>query len=265
MKTKSIITNVALALTLGVVYTSCNKTTDSVLDTDTSSSTDNSTSDNAFSGIFKSVSQASDTSSHLKALVCPQVTISAITGTGWPRTVTIDYGTAGCDNRKGKIIAVLSGPFRTPSSTITITTNNYYDGLNKIDAGTHTVTNITPVTGHPTFSVSVTGAVITTPGGVVSWNTQRTITWIEGDTTINAADDVYLISGQASGTSAKGVTFTANITTPLRVARSCQWIESGVITLTPAGKAARTIDFGTSGCDANATVIINGKSYPVTM
>lgn len=268
MKTKKIITSIALAFTLGVLYTGCDKAKDTVIDTDTSSASDNSTADGALSGIFKSISEAADTSSNLKALGCPTITTTTSTTTStWPRTLTIDFGTTGCNDKKGKIIAVLTKPFRTAGAVLTVTTVDFYDGLNKVDVGTHVITNNgNNLAGHQNFSIDVTGSSITTPSGPISWSTQRSLEWVEGFLTpLDQSDDVYLISGQASGTSVKGVTFTAAITTPLRIAVSCKWIESGVITLTPKDKKPRTIDFGTSGCDNKAKVTIDGTTYDITM
>lgn len=267
MKTKKILSTVAVALTIGIFATSCEKTkTSDILDTDTSSATDNSTADNAFSGIFKSVSETTDTSSSLRS-GCPTVTIASAGALGtFPKTVTIDYGTVGCNDKKGKIIANLSGPFRDSGTVITVTTDAYFHGLNQIDAGTHTITNNGTVAGHKSLSIDVAGAVITGPTGTANWATNRTLQWVAGDATpFIPADDVYLISGQSTGTNVKGVTYTASIGTPLRVAVACKWIEAGVITLTPNGKAARTIDFGTTGCDNDATVTIAGNTINVKM
>lgn len=262
---KGIIRNIALALTVGALVVSCEKpATDDLFDTDTSSASDNSTSDNIFSGMFKSVSESADTSSNLKAGGCPTATVSPIIG--WPRTVVIDFGTTGCNNRKGKIIAEMTGPFRTAGTTITITTQDYYDGLNKVESGTAVITNLGVINGHNTFEFNVDSAKVTTPGGVVSWSTDRQIQWVEGDTTLfDTTDDVFLVTGQASGVSSKGVSFTASITKELRIATACQWIESGIIKLTPEGKADRTIDFGNTGCDNAATVKIGDTETAITM
>lgn len=272
MKTKTIIANVALVLTLGVFY-SCDKKAEDLVDTDTSSASDNSTSENAASEMFKSVSEASDNDASLRSTPCYTVTVSPI-GAAFPKTVTIDFGSGGCSDKRGQIIAVLSGRFRTAGSTATITTNNFYIGLNKIDAGTHVITNMgNNINNKQTFDVSVTGAVVTTPGGTASWSSTRTIIWEEGDATpTDATDDVYSISGQTSGTSVKGVTYTSSTTAgkPLVIKMGCQYISSGEVSLTPKDKKTRTIDFGPATTpavcgDNKATVTIGGKPYEVTM
>ena len=268
MKTKIIITNIALALILGVFYTGCDKSKDEIIDTDTSSANDNSTSENAFSDIFKSVSGISDSDAGLRTANCETITIDTTVGSttgGFPKTVTIDY--SACSNKKGKIKAIFTGRWRSSGTTITIIADsNYHFGLNKVNCGTHIILNRGIISGHKTYDVNVTGALITTPGGGISWSSTRTISWIAGDSTLDTQDDVYSITGQTTGTSAKGVTFTAAITSPLIIAMNCPWIESGVISLTPKNKKTRTIDFGTAGtCDNKATATFNGKTYDVTM
>ncbi len=268
---KKIITNVALALTLCVFYTSCDKTKDDALDTDTSSSTDNSTSENAFSDMFKSVTEVADATPGVKSATCYTVTIDTTVGVGapWPKTITIDYGA--CSDKKGKIKAVFTGLWSTAGSTITITADsNYMFGLNKVKCGVHTILNNGvnvggPLAGHKSFFMSVAGA---SPGAAsaISWTTQRTITQIAGESTpTDTSDDVFQIEGSTSGVSAKGVTYTSVITTPLVVAVSCPWIEKGVITLTPKGKKARSIDFGPGTCDNEANVTVGTTVYPVKM
>ena len=46
---------------------------------------------------------------------------------------------------------------------------------------------------------------------------------------------------------------------------SCRWFESGTLDVTPEGKATRTLDYGTTGCDANATVTILGYTFPIVL
>ena len=66
------------------------------------------------------------------------------------------------------------------------------------------------------------------------------------------ADDVYLILGNASRTSASGNTFTANITSPLKRALNCRWFEGETFEFAPSGKPTRTVDFGNGTCDDQA-------------
>ncbi len=270
MKTKTIIANVALALTLSVFY-SCEKKAEDLLDTDTSSAKDNSTADNAASEMFKSVSENADNDASLRTTPCYTVTVSA--GLTFPKTMTIDFGSGGCGDKRGQIIAVLSGRFRTAGSTITITTNNFYIGLNKIEAGTHVITNMgNNINNKQTFDVSITGASVISPSGTASWNATRTLIWEEGDTTpTDPTDDVYSISGQTNGTSTAGVTYTSSTTAgkPLVVKVGCQYVSSGEVSLTPNGKPVRTINFGAATtpavCGDNQATVTIGSGAPINI
>jgi hypothetical protein len=52
---------------------------------------------------------------------------------------------------------------------------------------------------------------------------------------------------------------------PLIYKIGCYWIQSGVVTLTPAGGAAWTLDYGNGDCDFNATLTYSGKSYDIVL
>jgi hypothetical protein len=82
------------------------------------------------------------------------------------------------------------------------------------------------------------------------------------------------ITGSASGTTAAGNSYTANITSQLIRDFSCTpnsaqqhrhpFIQ-GTFQFTPSGKPTRTVDFGAGTCDLNATVTINGHTYNITL
>jgi len=82
---------------------------------------------------------------------------------------------------------------------------------------------------------------------------------------LNVLDDTYSITGSASGTRANGESYTITITQALVRKMSCYWFESGKVEITPAGKLTRTLDYGSTGCDANATVTIAGVSFNIVL
>lgn len=270
MKTKKIITIVAVALTFGVIYTGCKKEEDTgvapTTTEDTTTETDNSTGESSFSEVFTSISDVCNNTAGLRS-TCATITVDSTLG--WPRTVTIDYGTgANCSGRTGQLTVIMTGPFGSPGSIITVLDSNYFHGANRVRMGLHTITGGILVGGHRTFNLTVAGGGIMIGGGNVSWNSTRSVIWIEGDTTADPMDDVYEITGTTTGTSRSGRTFTSSITTPLRVATSCPWIESGVITITSGSGRTRSIDFGTPGpaCDNQATITTSsGTTHVISM
>jgi hypothetical protein len=202
---------------------------------------------------------------------CAVVTVNpALPNPSYPKLVTIDFG-AGCTGpdgtfRSGQIIANFSGKYRDSLTTITIIPNNYYINHSKV-SGTCVLTNMGIQSGHHWFTENVSNAsILKTDGTSISWNSTLTRQWISGESTLNVvSDDIYLISGTGNGTGTKGNTFTFTINTPLRLDMSCHWIESGLLTLTPANLAPRKLDFGAGNCDNQATVSIFGVSYPIVL
>lgn len=286
MKIKSGLALIVAGCALSLNMVSCKKDNASGLDTDTSTASDN----NLAEGIYNDVQNMSDqadkgdltfyyptvnengeiTNEDLltKGSSCATITRDTVSS---PRTITIDFGTSNCvckdgRSRKGKILISYQGKYRDSASVHTITFDNYFVDDNQV-LGSKTVTN----NGHNSngnlnYTINVSGSVIkANNGGTVTYSATKNREWIEGENTLTWIDDVYLITGNASGTNANGISYTATITTALQRALSCKWFESGVIEITPSGKATRTINYGNTGCDALATVTINGKSYPITL
>ena len=85
-----------------------------------------------------------------------------------------------------------------------------------------------------------------------------------GESTLIWSDDVYSITGSASGKSAKGNNFSATITSALIVKLTCKNIVKGTFDFDPGtGKPVRTVDYGDGTCDDVATVTIGSKTYTV--
>lgn len=253
-------------------------------DTDQRAAIDNAVCENAFNDVFKQVDNGAKQTSQsgaqkimqLDSIGCATVSITPFDTITWPKTLTIDFGTSNClcsDNkyRRGKIIANLTGRYRDAGTVITVTLDNYFVNDNQVE-GTKTITNMGHVGTYNggnnlKYSIVVTDGKITTSDGVATWSSTRYREWIEGESTTwpNWQDDVYLITGSASGTTINQNTYTILITNALRVALDCKWVESGTLEVTPQGLATRTLDFGSGNCDNQATVTINGVTYIITM
>jgi hypothetical protein len=265
-KKTNIIAAVAIAFAAGIFYTGCEKREEvkDIIDTDTSSATDNAVAEGAFTDVFTDVNDRADSVEDFRSS-CPTYTVvGTLSGTvvGYPKTLTIDYGT-GCNGKKGSITAVFSGPFKTTGTVVTVTYNNFYDGNYKVNADSHTITN----SGNNVYNVNVTNATLVSSEGTIVWNAAKKIVWSEGSSTKATGDDVFLVSGTRDGTSAKGVKYTVVVeeATPLKVANSCDNIVSGIMTITPYEKKARVIDFGDGTCDDKAKVTISGNAYDINI
>lgn len=280
MKTKHAFKYLMVAATIGIFLTSCRKTKDEPRDTDTSAASDNALAEGTYNDVHNIADEAANgtltsymvtnNSNEEKAYLSTCATVTNDT-VSVPHILTIDFGTANClcndgRNRRGIINVSYSGHYRDSASTHTISFTNYFVNDNQV-LGTKTVTNNGHnAAGHLSFSVTVNGSIIKAGGaGTISWTSNRTREWIVGEGTLAWNDDVYLITGSASATSAAGNAFTLTITSPLRKELSCHNIVSGSFALTPSGKYTRYVDFGTGACDNQATVTINGNVYNITL
>ena len=279
MKTKNAFKYLMVAATVGILFTSCRKRNDEPRDSDTSSASDNALAEGTYNDVHSIADEAAAGSltsymgtynSEEKAYLSACATITNDT-TVTPHMLTINFGTTNClcndgRNRRGIINVSYSGHYRDSASTHTITFNNYFVNDNQV-LGTKTVTNLGHNSaGHSSFSIVVNGQIIKAGGGgTITWSSTRTREWILGESTIPWSDDVYLITGTASGTSAAGNSFNMVITNPLRKEIGCHYLVSGALSLTPSGKPTRYVDFGTGACDDQATVTINGNVYNITL
>ncbi len=200
---------------------------------------------------------------------CASLTIDTVNS---PSSITIDFGASNClckdlRNRRGKIIATFTGHYRDQGTVVCITVDNYFFNDNQI-SGTKTVTNMgLNNSGNLVYKVEVNGQIVkANNGGTITWVSTREREWVSGeDTPLNLLDDTYSITGTASGTDTAGVSYAITIQQPLVRKMNCPWFESGVLTVVPQGKAARTLDYGSTGCDANATLTILGLSFPIVL
>lgn len=187
-----------------------------------------------------------------------------------PKVITIDFGPVNClcndgRYRRGKIVITYTGPYTAAGTVITITPQDYFVNDNQI-LGQKVVTNQGPnAQGQPTFSVVVNGQVIKADGGIITWQSSRTRTWISGYGTPQFNDDEYSITGSASGTSAQGQSFTITILTPLIRQIGCRWFKSGSVKIERPGKPDILIDYGNGTCDGLIEVTWNGNTYTLNL
>jgi hypothetical protein len=201
---------------------------------------------------------------------CPTITFQRENNTN-PDTMIVDFGEACTDNRgikrSGKIIAIYTGPYKQKGTVITITTENFYRNDNKVE-GTKTVTNQgANAEGHIVYDIEVKNAKVITSEGEISWSSNRTRKWVKGFDTPwpNWLDDVYEITGTASGTNTKGSKFEIEITSPLRVELNCRWIVSGVLELKPEDLPTRKLDYGDGKCDNKAMLSVKNRDFEILL
>ncbi len=280
MKTNRIILNaIALILSSSLMIIGCKKDQE---DNDTSSTSDNAFADATFNDVTNISDEAGISGSVSNYRLgqpaddgiltsCSTVTFDSINSAD-ADTIHINFGATNCTgndgrNRRGEIVVVYSGRYRDSASTHTISFNNYFVNDNQV-LGTKTVTNLGHnSSGHLVYDINVNGQIVlASNAGTITWTSTRQREWTQGESTSIWSDDMYAVTGSASGTSADGHTFTANITSPLirNMSLGCRrHFVQGTCVVTPDNKPARTIDFGSGACDDVATVTINSHTYTI--
>jgi hypothetical protein len=261
-------------ISMGILVTSCNKKNEASPVDDTTISQDDALAENLFdeaTGIadeaygLKSLGlKSTDESIYLGP--CAEITLDT---TANPHELIIDFGEENClcndgKYRRGKIIVSFTGRYWWPGTVITTGFDEFYVNDNQLD-GTKVLTNMGKNDDdHPYFLISVTGVVHKAlDGGTFSWNAEMEREWVEGFTTKKIRDDVYHITGEASGIRPNGKTWDREIINELRKEMNCRFIVSGTVEIRPEDLSTRLLDFGDGECDNIATVLIDGVTYTI--
>lgn len=192
----------------------------------------------------------------------------------WPKHITVDFGT-GCTSaydgrtRSGKVIYIATGWMHDSASVCTVTTDNYYVNGYKVE-GTKTITNMGHNANHHLlYHVVVTNGVITHPTGEHhTWTTNRYTEWTVGENTlIDFTDDKFSTTGSANGITTTGASYVITIdnANPLLTEWGCRWIMQGKLTITVGTQPSVLVDYGNTGCDANASFTVYGQTYTFQM
>ncbi len=192
--------------------------------------------------------------------------------TAQPYTMTIDFGSTNCPgtdlvNRRGKIIATITGQTADSSNVLTINFDNFFVNDNQV-TGTRTMANRGHnQAGHKNWDVTVTNGsvILANNGGTITYEASHNNELIAGGGTLAFGDDVYSITGSSSGTTLAGKTYSAVITTPVISNMTCAYFVSGVVELTPADGVVRTLNYGNGDCDNQATLTVGGVSFSILL
>lgn len=203
---------------------------------------------------------------------CAVVTVTSTNG-GFPKTITVDFGTGCTDRRgitrKGKIIMTITDRIYVPGATLTVTRENFYVGGTKVE-GEFTMENMTTDPAIPTFRKAVSNGKITREdGSYYTFNSSRKYKMIEGvSTRSNIWDDVWEIyDGTQTVNRSNGsyLTSTIKATNNLIKKNVCRFISRGSIIL-KGSKIDGVLDFGNGDCDNQATfTAANGTVYQISL
>jgi hypothetical protein len=207
---------------------------------------------------------------------CVKIIVDQPSPTGYPKTVTIDFGANGCTTagrhmRKGKIITVYSNRLDMAGATATTTFENYYMDSIKVE-GTHTISNQSSATVKK-YTVKITDGKVTQPNGdYIEYSKDHTNAQTQGGNTISPADDVFEITGRSNGAFKMGAdaakTWSSTINEPLVRKFTCPWFLTGKLTITRTSGQTAAIDYAPTNngsCDKKASVTINGETKIVNI
>lgn len=183
--------------------------------------------------------------------------------------ITIDFG-SGCQDkanmiRKGKIRVTYSGRRFMPGSSTETTFIGYEVNGTKIE-GMRTITNQSgSLEARPIFETNMQGGKITWSDG--SATTREEIIrreWIRGN---NPANDVWFVTGSATGTNRAGIEYVSTITKALVYKKLCAVSKvfkpvEGTKEIVVRDKKV-TVDYGDGACDKTVTITVNGQSKKV--
>lgn len=250
------------------VLNSCNKT---VVDTNTTTVTDNSLCEEEFFRMTPMITSIcatykGDGVKRVMSAHYPMVTVSdTVANPGWPRTMTIDYGTGVVDtldgrNRSGVVTTSFSGYWHNLGTTATITYANYF--VNSISySGSVTITHAT-TSG---YEQTVENGVCKQGSATIFYSGTTLFNQVYGVGDSLAVDGVFNITGSGSGTDRDKTTYTVNITKTLLKRNNCSYISQGIEVISPSGLATRTVDYGAGVCDNQVSVSINGNSFNISI
>jgi len=230
-------------------------------------------SNDLFSNSIEGLKLAQDSTAGLKGFNsllsnCAIVSIVPFDPITFPKTITIDFGTAGCIGndgrvRKGKIIITASAWYVDSNAIINIQPNNFKVDDNAI-SGTKTITNLgRNASNNMNFNI-VSNLASTSAQGTISQQSNRNIEWFAGESTPSSDDDEFKITGTTTGTAANQTNYSLNILIPLHVKNSCKWIVAGKIEIT-AGTLSYTLDYGNGTCDNLAVLNFQGNNINITL
>jgi len=263
-------------------FVGCRKKETTEVDNETQSAVDNAVADQEYAAIVPAVnSHAINTkgTGHQDRIMAACDSLTKISGdtlfgqTGHiDPTYTMSVNNAGCNltmpdgkARTGFIKVKLTGKIKNPGSKMIINLMNYKtNGAITYSCDSIIVTTLASSSVAPVFSsfnIKLFGGVCQTSNWVIKYKFDRTFkNYPKGKT--NGGDPVVEVFGTSSGVNREGRAFTVNTPQSSQCIKhkSCEFIDKGIIELTPDGFKTRTIDFGNGTCDDNAVFTVNGST-----
>lgn len=276
---KSLYTLLSAGCIIALVAFGCKKKETVEVDNETQSAVDNAVADQEYASIVPTVNnhaintKGTGASGRILATCDSLFKISGDTLFGQPGhidpTYTLNINSAtGCNLtmpdgklRTGYLKVRLTDKIKNANAKMIIKMLNYTASGISYSCDSVVVTTVSSSTLSTTFNVKVINGVCQSSSWTIKYNSDRTIThYTKGSPA--GTDPVTMVYGTANGVNRQGRAFTVDIpsASPLVKHKSCQYIDKGVLNLTPEGFKTRSVDFGAGTCDDDATFTVNGNT-----
>lgn len=241
--------------------------------------TDYAEAENIFEEVYDLIGAAAQQVGELNGFTSPETAMPRTCGAAqietsgaaiFPLTLTLDFTDGACTLSDGRMVsgtirAVYTGRIWDAGNSFTITFTDFVVDGKTINGVKKVTNNGVNAMGQLNFGITVENGMVTySDGTTLSYETNRTRTWIEGmDTNFEneglagIQDDVWEITGTASGLNRASNSYEVTVTTALRRAVNCRWLSAGTLELdTDALDNVLIIDYGDGTCDNEATATL---------
>lgn len=167
----------------------------------------------------------------------PTISIEPFDFETFPKTITVNYGSGTlCEDgiiRSGVIVIESTGWFWEQGSIQTITFDNYFHDIFKVEGTQVVENNGQNEDGYIEFRVTVEDGLVEFDDGIsITFNEDSIRTWIAGYvTSTNIWDDEYLLDTYQYGVSSNGTNYLLVFDEPLHYVLAPRAIRSGIINL----------------------------------
>jgi len=163
--------------------------------------------------------------------------------------------------RSGKWLIKITGPLKNVGSQMIMKLLNHKASGIGYACDSLVVTTVASSTVSSTYNIKLINGVCSSPNWTIKYSFNRTITNYVKGKPVNT-DPVVEVYGTANGINRTGKAFTVDIPagSPMVKHKSCEFVDKGILNLTPEGFKTRIVDFGNGACDDDATFTVNGST-----
>jgi hypothetical protein len=275
-----------LTALIAFTFTNCKKKETVEIDNETQSAVDNAVADQEFASIVPTTNnhaiKTKGTGAQVGKFMAPCDTLKKISGDTFygkldhiDPVFELDLSGGGCGQsftdgklRTGKWQIRLTNKIRVTGAQMIIKLINHKTNGVTYSCDSIVVTTLSFTPNYVKFNFKLINGLCKASSWEIKYSADRTITHYSNGNPLGS-DPYSELFGTTTGINRQGRSFTVTIpeTTPLVKYKSCQYIQRGILTLTPDGFKERTIDFGYSispnpsgACDEDASFSVNGNT-----